>query len=250
MESIVTIASESYNNYLYKMAEKSTSFSIKNWSQDDQPREKLRDKGKDALSDAELVAILIGSGSRNESAVELCKRILASVDNNLNELGKLSLTELMAFKGIGEAKAISIAAAMELGRRRRGEEALKKQKIMSSNSVFELMQPIIGELPHEEFWIIYLNNSNKVIQKNQLSKGGITGTLVDVRLVLKTALQLGATGIILVHNYPSGTLKPSEADKQITQKLKKAGESLDIKVLDHLIITEKAYFSFADDNIL
>jgi len=197
-----------------------------------------------------LVAILIGSGSRNESAVELCKRILASVDNNLNELGKLSLTELMAFKGIGEAKAISIAAAMELGRRRRGEEALKKQKIMSSNSVFELMQPIIGELPHEEFWIIYLNNSNKVIQKNQLSKGGITGTLVDVRLVLKTALQLGATGIILAHNHPSGTLKPSDADKQITLKLKKAGESLDIKVLDHLIITEKAYFSFADDNIL
>lgn len=232
------------------MSEKNASFSIKNWSQDDQPREKLRDKGKSALSDAELVAILIGSGSRNESAVSLCKRILASVDNNLNELGKLSLKQLMAFKGIGEAKAITIAAAMELGRRRRGEDALEKKKIASSISVFELMQPILGELPHEEFWIIYLNNSNKVIQKQQLSKGGITGTLVDVRLVLKMALELGATGIILTHNHPSGTLKPSEADKQITQKLKQAGISLDIKVLDHIIVTEKAYFSFADENIL
>ncbi|HMC00315.1 MAG TPA: DNA repair protein RadC [Flavobacteriaceae bacterium] len=232
------------------MHEKPSSFSIKNWSQDDQPREKLRDKGKDALSDAELVAILIGSGSKNESAVDLCKRILSSVGNNLNALGKLSIKELMEFKGIGEAKAITIAAAMELGRRRRGEEALEQKKITSSISVFELMQPILGELPHEEFWIIYLNNSNKVIQKNQLSKGGITGTLVDVRLVLKNALQVGATGIILVHNHPSGTLKPSEADKQLTQKLKTASESLDIKVLDHLIVTEKAYFSFADENLL
>ena len=232
------------------MQEKPSSFSIKHWSQDDQPREKLLNKGKAALSDTELVAILIGSGNRNESAVDLCKRILASVDNNLSELGKLSTKQLMAFKGIGEAKAVTIAAALELGRRRRGEEALEKKKITSSVSVFELMQPIIGELPHEEFWIIYMNNSNKVIQKNQLSKGGITGTLVDVRLALKSAIEVGATGIILAHNHPSGTLKPSIADKQLTQKLKTAGESLDIKVLDHLIITEKAYFSFADENLL
>jgi DNA repair protein RadC len=232
------------------MSEKLPSFSIKNWSQDDQPREKLLYKGKTALSDAELVAILIGSGNRNESAVALCKRILGSVDHNLSELGKLSIKQLMEFKGIGEAKAISIIAALELGLRRRGGEALEKKKITSSASVFELMQPVIGELAHEEFWIIYLNNSNKVIQKNQLSKGGITGTLVDVRLVLKNALEVGAVGIILAHNHPSGTLKPSEADKQITQKLKKAGESLDIKVLDHLIITEKAYFSFADEALL
>ena len=156
----------------------------------------------------------------------------------------------MEFKGIGEAKAITIVAALELGRRRRGEEALEQKKITSSTSVFELMQPIIGELPHEEFWIIYMNNSNKVIQKNQLSKGGITGTLVDVRLALKTAIEVGAVGLILAHNHPSGTLKPSQADKQITQKLKIAGESLDIKVLDHLIITEKAYFSFADENLI
>ncbi|MBD09460.1 MAG: hypothetical protein CMC68_01715 [Flavobacteriaceae bacterium] len=232
------------------MSENSNSFSIKNWSQDDQPREKLRDKGKSALSDAELVAILIGSGSREESAVDLCKRILASVDHNLNALGKLSIKQLMEFKGIGEAKAITIAAAMELGRRRRIEDAVQLDKITSSRSVFDVMQPVLGELPHEEFWILYLNNSNKVIQKNQLSKGGITGTLVDVRLVLKSALEVGATSLILCHNHPSGTLKPSQADKDITQKLKTAAQSLDIKVLDHLIITEKTYFSFADDGIL
>jgi DNA repair protein RadC len=232
------------------MTKKSVSFSIKNWSQDDQPREKLRDKGKSTLSDAELIAILIGSGNREESAVSLSKRILASVDNNLNALGKLSLKQLMTFKGIGEAKAISIAAALELGRRRRTNEALEKNKINSSVSVFELMQPIIGELPHEEFWIIYLNNSNKVIHKNQLSKGGITGTLVDVRLVLKTALEVGAVGLILAHNHPSGTLKPSVSDKNLTHKLKIAAQSLDIKVLDHLIITESSYFSFADESLM
>ena len=232
------------------MSEKQPSFSIKNWSEDDRPREKLLNKGKDSLSDAELVAILIGSGSRNESAVELCKRILASTNNNLSALGKLSIKQLMEFKGIGEAKAISILAALELGRRRRTEEALQLKKIESSHSVFELMQPIIGELPHEEFWIVYLNNSNKVIHKNQLSKGGITGTLVDVRLVMKTAIEVGAIALILAHNHPSGTLIPSEADKQITKKLKQAAESLDMKVLDHIIVTETAYFSFADESIL
>ncbi|PTM02780.1 MAG: hypothetical protein DA407_14830 [Bacteroidetes bacterium] len=232
------------------MSEKQTSFSIKNWSQDDQPREKLRDKGRTALSDAELIAILIGSGNREESAVALCKRIFASVENNLNALGKLSIQQLMTFKGIGEAKAITIAAALELGRRRRIEDALLLKKITSSRSVFEIMQPVLGDLPHEEFWILYLNNSNKVIQKNQLSKGGITGTLVDVRLVLKNALEVGATALILCHNHPSGTLKPSLADRDITQKLKSAAQSLDIKVLDHLIVTEKAYFSFADEEII
>ncbi|CAM3288763.1 RadC family protein [Aequorivita lipolytica] len=230
--------------------EENNSFSIKNWNEDDRPREKLLLKGRIALSDAELIAILISSGSRNESAVSLSQRILASVDNNLSELGRLSIPELMEFKGIGEAKAISIAAAMELGRRRRAGEALERKKITSSNSVFEYIQPIIGELPHEEFWVLYLNNSNKIIKSAQLSKGGITGTVVDVRLAFKEALQLGAVGIILAHNHPSGALKPSQADIQLTKKLKTAGESLDIKVLDHLIITEKAYFSFADENML
>jgi DNA repair protein RadC len=232
------------------MLKSNPSFSIKNWSQDDQPREKLRDKGKLVLSDAELIAIIIGSGNKDESAVDLAKRILASVDHNLNALGKLSLKQLMEFKGIGEAKAITIAAALELGRRRKLEDAKQLTKITSSRDVFQLMQPILGELPHEEFWILYLNNSNKVLQKNQLSKGGITGTLVDVRLVLKTALEVGAISLILVHNHPSGTLKPSQADKDLTMKLKRASEHLDIKVLDHLIITETNYFSFADENIL
>ena len=230
------------------MAENSF-FPITNWSEDDKPREKLMLKGKSALSDAELIAILIGSGSRSESAVDLSKRILASVDNNLNALGKLSISQLMTFKGIGEAKAISIIAALELGRRRRSEDAIELKKVTSSKVIFEIMQPIIGELPHEEFWIIYMNNSNKVISKSQLSKGGITGTLVDVRIVFKTALEMGATALILCHNHPSGTLVPSEADKQITKKLKLAGESLEIKVLDHLIITEASYFSFADEGI-
>ncbi|SDB66514.1 DNA repair protein RadC [Flavobacteriaceae bacterium MAR_2010_188] len=232
------------------MAKNGESFPINKWSQDDQPREKLLYKGKLALSDAELVAILIGSGNREESAVTLCQRILKSANNNLNELGKLTVQELMKFKGIGEAKAISIIAALELGRRRRGEDALVKSKITSSQSVFELLHPIIGDLLHEEFWIVYLNNSNKVIQSSQLSKGGITGTLVDVRLVMKTAIQLNATGIILAHNHPSGALTPSEADKQITKKLKIAGENLDIKILDHLIVTDKEYYSFADEGIL
>lgn len=232
------------------MSEQSSSFSIKNWSQDDQPREKLRDKGRSVLSDAELVAILIASGSREESAVDLSKRILAKVDNNLNALGKLSIKQLMEFKGIGEAKAITIAAALELGRRRKIADSQIVKKIESSSSVYEVMLPILGELPHEEFWILYLNNSNKIITKNQLSKGGITGTLVDVRLVLKKALEVGATALILCHNHPSGTLKPSTADREITKKLKVAAQSLDIKVLDHLIITEKAYFSFADEGQL
>ncbi|MFV8352441.1 RadC family protein [Flavobacterium sp. XS2P14] len=230
------------------MAENSF-FPITNWSEDDKPREKLMLKGKSVLSDAELIAILIGSGSRNESAVDLSKRILASVDNNLNALGKVSLSQLIQFKGVGEAKAISIIAALELGRRRRAEEVVELKKVTSSKIIFEIMQPIIGELPHEEFWIIYLNNSNKVISKAQLSKGGITGTLVDVRIVFKTALEMGATGLILCHNHPSGTLIPSDADKQITKKLKLAGDSLEIKVLDHLIVTETSYFSFVDEGI-
>ena len=226
-----------------------TNFPIKNWAEDDKPREKLMLKGKQALSDAELIAILIGSGSRNESAVELSKRILSSVDNNLNALGKLSLKQLMEFKGIGEAKGISIAAALELGRRRRAEEMVELKKITSSKAVFEIMQPVIGELPHEEFWVLYLNNSNKVLYKAQLSKGGITGTFVDIRLIFKTAFEQNATSIILTHNHPSGKLQASDADLEITKKLKLAGNQLDVKVLDHIIITENGYLSFQDEGI-
>jgi DNA repair protein RadC len=227
---------------------KQSHFSIKDWSDDDRPREKLMLKGKDALSDAELIAILIGSGSRNESAVDLSKRILASADN-LNALGKMSISQLINFKGIGEAKAITIIAALELGRRRRKEDIIELTKIISSKNVFEIMQPIIGELAHEEFWVLFLNNSNKVISKSQLSKGGIEGTIVDARMVFKLALETGATGLILCHNHPSGALHPSEADKEITKKLKMAGECLDVKVLDHLIITETKYYSFVDEGI-
>lgn len=225
-------------------------FSIKLWAEDDRPREKLLTKGKQALSDAELIAILISSGSRNESAVELSKRILASINNNLSALGKLSVTDLIKFKGIGEAKAISIITALELGRRRRLEEAMELPKITSSKTVFEIMQPLIGEIATEEFWIVYLNNSNKILHKSQLSSGGLTGTVVDVRLVFKKAVEINSTAIILCHNHPSGNTKPSDADIQLTKKMKLGGETLDVKVLDHLIITEKAYFSFADEGLI
>lgn len=232
------------------MEETTGSFSIKYWAEDDKPREKLILKGKTALSDAELIAILIGSGSRNESAVELSKRILKSVDNNLNALGKLSIKQLMTFKGIGEAKAVTIAAAAELGRRRREENTVDLKKVTSSKAVYEIMQPLIGELPHEEFWVLYLNNSNKVIYKSQLSKGGITGTIVDVRLAFKLALEHNATGMILVHNHPSGALQASEPDRQITKQMQQAGQSLSVNILDHVIVTEKAYLSFADEGML
>lgn len=230
--------------------EENNSFSIKQWAEDDKPREKLMQKGKQALSDSELVAILIGSGSRNESAVALSKRILASVNHNLNALGKLSLKQLMNFKGIGEAKAITIAAAMELGRRRRDEETTVLQTVTSSKAVFQIMQPIIGELAHEEFWVLYLNNGAKVVYKTQLSKGGITSTVVDIRLLFKIAFEHNATSIILVHNHPSGKLEVSKADEEITQKIKNAAQHLDIQLFDHVIVTENSYLSFKDSEIL
>lgn len=232
------------------MSNEGKHFSIKNWSEDDQPREKLLYKGKNALSDAELIAILIGSGSRNESAVDLCKRILQQNNNQLHQLQKQSIQQLMQFKGIGEAKAITIVAALELAKRLQLSETKELTRITSSADVCKLMQPIIGDLPHEEFWCLLLNNSNKVIYKFQLSKGGLTQTVVDVRMLFKTALEHLATALILVHNHPSGQLVASGADKDITQKIKQAGTSLDIKLLDHLIITQTSYFSFADDDIL
>ena len=223
---------------------------IPQWAEDDRPREKFLLKGKTALSDSELLAILIGSGSRNESAVQLCQRILAFTDNNINQLGKLSVKQLMQFKGVGEAKALSIAAALELGKRRKNEDIIELPKIDCSKAIFKLMQPLIGDLPHEEFWVLFLNNSNKVIYKSQISKGGITGTIVDTRLVFKFAFEYHATAIILIHNHPSGKLEASEADKLITKKIVEAGKYLDILVLDHLIITENNYFSFADQQLL
>jgi len=226
------------------------NFSIKQWNEDDRPREKLLLKGKIALSDAELIAILISSGNREETAVDLAKRILNSVGNNLNQLAKLNVENLCEFKGIGEAKAISIITALEIGKRRRLEKALENPIINSSKVAFNIMQPLIADLAHEEFWIIFLSNSNKIIHKQQISKGGITGTVVDSRIIFKKALELSAIGIILCHNHPSGNTKPSMVDKDLTKKLKLAGKTIDIKVLDHLIITQNEYFSFADNDLM
>ena len=223
---------------------------IKHWSIDDRPREKLMLKGMAALSDAELIAILIGGGSAKESAVDLSKRMLHSVHNSINELANLSLKQLMCFNGIGVARAMSIITALELGKRRHFEQLEEKPVVKSSRTVFQLMQPIIGDLSHEEFWVLYLNNSNKIMLKKQLSKGGITGTMVDIRLVFKTAIELTAVGIIVCHNHPSAQLTPSGADILLTERIIEAGKTLDIKLLDHVIITQNEYFSFADNTLL
>lgn len=221
---------------------------LNHWAEDDRPREKLMLKGKSALSDAELLAIIMGSGSRNETAVDLAKRILKDYKNNWHELAKLNVTELKKYKGIGEAKAIGIITALEIGRRRALQNTIEKPVIKSSRSAYEILNPLLGDLPIEEFWVLFLSQSNKVIGKEKMSSGGISGSLVDVRMVFKRALELYATGIIVAHNHPSGNLSPSPQDISLTQKLKQAGEILDIQVLDHLIITQTDYFSFADDN--
>ena len=228
----------------------SSKTSIKSWAEDDRPREKFLLKGRAALSDAELLAIIIGSGSRNESAVELSKRILSTASNNLLELGKYNLSELQTFKGIGEAKAISIAAALEIGRRRRSQENTVKKKISSSNDAFEILHAELSDLNTEEFWIILLNRANRVIKKSKISSGGISGTVADTRVIFKSAIDDLASVIILAHDHPSGNLKPSQADINLTKKLRESGTVLDIPVLDHIIIAENSYFSFADESLL
>jgi DNA repair protein RadC len=230
--------------------EYSSNLKIKDWAVEDRPREKLVQKGTGSLSNAELIALLIGSGSRTETAVELAKRILNSVGNNLNELGKLTLEELQEFNGIGQAKAISIAGALELGKRRKLSEVMNKQKITSSINVFERFFPKMEDLPHEEFWVLFLDRANKVIQEYRISQGGITGTVIDVKIILKNAIQKLASSIILCHNHPSGNIVPSNADKNITTKLKEAATMMDIQVLDHLIIGQGDYYSFADEGML
>lgn len=224
--------------------------SIKNWAAEDRPREKLGQHGARVLSDAELLAILIGTGTRELSAVELARKVLALSNNNLAELGKLSPKDFQKIKGIGEAKAISIAAALELGRRRNSAELSDKVQITSSNIAAGLFVPFLSDLPHEEFWIAYLNRSNKLIEKVLTSSGGITGTVIDVKLVMKKAVELLASGIILCHNHPSGNLKYSEQDMQITQKIKEAAKMFDINLLDHIIVAGNKYYSFADDGLL
>ncbi len=223
---------------------------IRFWAKEDRPREKMINWGRHQMSHAELLAILIGSGTRDKSAVDLARVLLKSVEGNLKELGKLDFQRLIAMHGIGEAKAVRILAALELGRRRAGAEALERQTIQSSRQAFELLQPTLGDLNHEQFWVLYLNNANKILQKGPISKGGISGTVVDIRLLFREGFYCGATSIIIAHNHPSGNKSPSTADRKLTERVKNAGELLDIKVLDHLIVTEQDYFSFADNNEL
>ena len=232
------------------MAEYEQKITIKSWAEEDRPREKLTIQGRRSLSDAELIAILIGSGSRHESAVELSKRILHKCDNDLNFLGKLGVQELSEFKGIGEAKAISIIAAMELGRRRK--ESLQKQQLLvrSSKDVYEFIRPQYADLNHEEFWIMLLSRANKIISCHLISKGGQAGTVADPKVIFNIALQNHAASIILSHNHPSGNLRPSQADIDLTRKLKAAGVFLDMPVLDHLIVTDNGFFSFTDEGLI
>ncbi len=224
--------------------------SIKEWSIDDRPREKLISIGKESLSKAELITILIGSGNRDESALDLSKRILHSVQYNLHNLSRLTVSDLCQFHGIGEAKAISIITALELGRRRLLEKAHQKTKITCSHDLFDLISPLLSDLTEEQFWVIYLDHRLQVLSKKMISSGGFTQTLVDVRKIFKYALELNATQMVLTHNHPTGNRKPSPADLQLTQKVKKAGEFIDIQILDHLIIAHDQYFSFADEKLL
>jgi DNA repair protein RadC len=224
--------------------------SIKNWAEDDRPREKLLLKGKGALSDAELIAILISSGNQEETAVDLSKRILQGTDNSIAALSRLTVKDLMKYKGIGEAKALSITAALELGRRRREEEALSRQQITGSKDVFDIFHPVLSDLTYEEFWILLLNKANKVIGKFSISEGGLSGTVADPIKIFRLAIENNAVGMILCHNHPSGNLKPSDADIKLTLKMKDGGKFLDISVLDHIIIGEEKYLSFADEGLM
>ena len=224
---------------------------INKWANDDRPREKLLSKGKGQLSKAELIAILIGSGNRNESAVELSKRILNEAGNNLAELSKFSINDLCKFKGIGEAKAISIIAALEIGRRRRADDVVTKtNKIKSSKDAYNIFYADLSEKQYEEFWILLLDRANTILKKVNISEGGIAGTVVDPKKIFKIALENNSSAIILAHNHPSNNLSPSDADKAITKKISDAGKILEISVLDHIIIGSDNYFSFADESMM
>ncbi|MCG8410401.1 MAG: DNA repair protein RadC [Bacteroidales bacterium] len=227
-----------------------TNLRIKDWAIEDRPREKLLEKGIRSLSNAEIIAILLGSGTKNESAVDLSKKVLKTASNNLNELAKLEISDLIRIKGIGQAKAITIIAALELGRRRKIADIIDKNKITESKDVFDLFCPIIGDLAYEEFWILLLNRSNQIIDKIKISQGGVASTVIDIKIILKKAIDKLASSIILCHNHPSGNKNPSSSDNSITQKLKLAAEYVDIKVLDHIIIADTQYYSYADEESL
>lgn len=224
--------------------------SISKWAEEDKPREKLVKNGRTTLSNAELLAILLGSGTRSLSAVGLAKQILNTYDNDLNELGKLKVAELKQFKGVGEAKAVTIVSALELGRRRKAAIPRRKHKITCSNDAFEILSPNLNDLHHEEFWMLLLNRANQVGNCLKISSGGMTGTVADPKIIFQTALSHNAVGVIMAHNHPSGNLKPSQADIALTRKLVDAGKLLEIAVLDHLIISDQGYFSFADEGMM
>jgi len=224
--------------------------SIKKWAKDDRPREKLLGKNPSNLSDSELLAILIGNGNREKNAVDLAKEVLRLGKNNLNELGKVTIQEMMRLKGIGKVKAVTIVAALELGRRRQAALSLEKPIVKSSRDIASYLQALLRDLPHEVFAVAYLNQANRINNFEIISKGGITGTVADPRVILKKALLEDAVNIILCHNHPSGNLQPSKADSDLTRKLKKAAELFDIGLFDHIIVSENGYFSFADANML
>jgi DNA repair protein RadC len=225
-------------------------YSIKQWAKDDRPREKLLEKGAEILSNSELIAILINHGTRQKSAVELAQEVLRLGKNNLNELGKLSVKELMQIKGIGEAKAITIAAALELGRRRQTTMLLEKDLVGSSADVARFLQTRLKDYKHEVFAVLFLNRANKINHFEIVSEGGITGTVADPRVILKKALEENAVSLVLCHNHPSGSLRPSRADEELTYKIKEAARYFDIKVLDHLIVSDEGYYSFADEGLI
>lgn len=226
------------------------SLKITDWAVEDRPRERLWHKGPASLSDAELLAILIGSGTRSRSAVDLAHELLALAGNSLGDLGKLSVADICKLKGIGEAKAVTIAAALELGKRRKLSDASGIPQIKSSLDVFNIFSPLMEDLQYEEFWILFLNRANKVIGRMKISQGGVSGTVTDVRIVMKKALEMLASGLVICHNHPSGNKSPSDADIRITRKIKEAGEMMDIQLLDHLIICGSEYYSFADNGTL
>jgi len=232
------------------MPKSNQKLSIKEWSEADRPREKLLQFGSRHLSSAELLTVLIRSGTSKQSALDLSKSLLAAISNDLSQLERLTLTDLMSYDGIGEAKAASIVAALELGRRVQDAPNAELVKLSCSQDVFKLMRPLLSTLSHEEFWVLYLNRANKLVFKQCHSRGGMVGTVVDTRLILKTALDKTALDLMLVHNHPSGQLHPSQADKELTHKIQQTAKQLDLNVLDHIIIAQKDYFSFADQGIL
>ena len=223
---------------------------IKAWAEEDRPREKLLLKGKHSLTDAELIAILIGTGNSGETAVDLARKILSGNSNDLSFLGKMNVQELQKYKGIGQAKAVTIVAAMELGRRRKESKEVKREKLTNSIEAVNLMQPLLGDLMHEEFWIIFLNRANGIIGKKQISVGGMSGTVADPRMIFKAALDQKAVSIILCHNHPSGNNQPSAADVQLTKNISEGGKVLEITVLDHIIVTQHGFYSFADEGLI